>query len=174
MAETEDPTETPVGDEEKPTTDLPAFGSSDFHNVVQKHILNAVYEMLVDNKMEWGLIAPFLDSARDICRADFQESAQIRLHPQTADGGNRVDAEEAFLGISVADRDNGSEWLSETYWLSDLVIAEEDPAQVRSIVAALERSIAKIELWLAEEKGGAATAAPPSELLICTANCRRR
>ena len=30
------------------------FTSADFHNVVQKQILNAVYESLAAGKMDWG------------------------------------------------------------------------------------------------------------------------
>ena len=140
-------------------TDLP-YSSADFHNVVQKHILNAVYETLVETKLDWAMVAPFLDSARDICRADFQESSEIRLHVvKAAEGGQWVEAEEAYLGISVADRDDGHEWLSETYWLSDIATAEEDPEQVRAIVRGLERSIARINAWLAEKESS--TTAPP-------------
>ena len=68
-----------------------------------------------------------------------------------AEGTDWVEAEEAFLGISVSDRDDGAEWLSETYWLSDVAIADEDPAKVRAIVRGLERSLAKINAWLADK-----------------------
>lgn len=140
------------------------FTSADFHNVVQKHVVNAVYEALVDQKLEWAQVAPFLESARDICRSDFQESAELRIHAVRADADDWVEAEEAYLGISVVDRDDGHEWLSESYWLSELVLAEDDPEQVRAIVRALERSLAKINAWLAEkEAGGAAEAAPPAD-----------
>ncbi|MGZ8348130.1 MAG: hypothetical protein ACXWUP_13560 [Allosphingosinicella sp.] len=135
----------------------PSFTSADFHNVVQKHVLNAVYETLGAGKLDWPLIAPFLEAAHEICRGDFQDNAEIRLHTVRADGEEWVDAEEAYIGIRVADRDEGADWLSETYWLSDIALAERDPEQVRRIVAALERSIAKLNLWLAEqEKGGPA------------------
>jgi len=164
MAENEESDELPELvdpiDEEAPD-DAHGFTSADFHNVVQKHILNAVYESLIDNKLEWSLVAPFLESARDICRADFKESADIAIHAVRADGDAWVEAEEAYLGITVADRDDGSEWLSETFWLSELAIAEDDPAQVRAIVGALERSVAKINAWLAEKEGGAEGTAPP-------------
>jgi len=129
------------------------FTAADFHNVVQKQILNAVYESLAAGKMDWELIAPFLDTAREICRRDFQEAARIRLHTVRAEGDDWVDAEEVFLGIAVADRDSGEEWLTETYWLSDIALADGDPAEARRIVAALERSIARINAWLAEQEG---------------------
>jgi len=132
-----------------------SFTTADFHNVVQKHILNALYEQMGAEKMDWQLIQPFLDAARTFCRSEFEEGGSVRLHTLRAEGDDWVDAEEAFLGISVADRDDGQEWLSETFWLSDVALADRDPEKVRRIVAALERSIAKLNAWLAEhEQGG--------------------
>ena len=68
--------------------------------------------------------------------------------------GKWVDAEEAYLGIAVTDRDDGQDWLSETYWISDIALADRDPEEVRRVVAALERSIAKVNAWLAEFLAG--------------------
>ena len=130
-----------------------SFTTADFHNVVQKHILNALYEQLGTEKMDWQLILPFLEAARLFCRSEFREAGSVRLHTLRAEGDDWVDAEEAFLGISVADRDDGQEWLSETFWLSDVALADRDPEKVRRIVAALERSIAKLNAWLAEQAG---------------------
>lgn len=124
------------------------FTSADFHNVVQKQVINTVQETLATAKLDWALVAPFLEAARDICRADFRRAASIRLHTVRADGDEWIDAEEAYLGITVADRDDGHEWLSETWWLSDIAKAEQDPEQVRRIVAALERTIARLNDWL--------------------------
>ena len=139
------------------------FTSADFHNVVQKHILNAVYESLAAGKLDWDLIVPFLETAREICRSEFRETSRIRLHTLQAEGDGWADAEEAYLGIAVADRDDGQDWLSETYWVSDIARADGDPAEVRRVVAALERSIAKLNLWLAEqEKGGPDESGPPT------------
>ncbi|MGQ0661342.1 hypothetical protein [Sphingosinicella sp.] len=139
------------------------YTSRHFHLVTHKLITNAVLETLSDTKMDWDLVQPFLESAREMAQADFDE-AQIRLHTVRAEGEEWVEAEEAYLGISVADRDSGEEWLAETRWLSELAIAEDDPDQVRRIVMALERSIGKMRAWIAErEAGGAAEAAPPAE-----------
>lgn len=139
------------------------FTSADFHNVVQKQILNAVYETMVETKIDWPLIAPFLETAREMCRSDFEQTARIRLHTVRAEGEEWVEAEEAYLGIAVADQDQGEEWLSETYWLSDIAIAEQDPEQVRRVVAAIERSLDKVKAWLAQqEKEGGPAEEPPS------------
>jgi len=125
--------------------------TADFHAVAQKQILNAVFAVLADTKMDWALIAPFLETAREICLGDFEETGQVRLHVLRAEGEAWVEADEAFLGISVSDRDDGAEWLSETYWLSDIATADADPAQVRAIARGLERSLAKINAWLADK-----------------------
>lgn len=140
-----------------------SFTSADFHSVVHKQIVQAVYETLVDGKIAWDLVVPFLDTAREICRSDFEEASRIRLHSLRAEEDEWIEAEEAYLGIAVADRDTGQDWLSETYWLSDIVLADGNAEQVRRTVAALERSLAKINAWLAEnEKGGPDESEPPS------------
>jgi hypothetical protein len=116
-----------------------------------------VFETMAEGKLDWQLIAPFLDAARSICRADFRQGAQIRLHSIRTDGEQWQEAEEAFLGIAIRDRDDGQPWLSETYWVSDIVMADRDREQARRTVAALERSIAKVRSWLAEEEEGGAS-----------------
>ena len=170
MAETEEPADPPEpvdkeavdpGEEAFDPSEMTAYSSADFHNVVQKHVLNVLYETMIETKLDWKMVAPFLEAARDLCRADFEESAEIRLHTVKAAGDGWVEAEEAYLGISVADRDDGHEWLSETLWLSDIAKAEDDPAQVRDIIRALERTIWRLNVWLAEKEGGAAGATPP-------------
>lgn len=128
--------------------------TGDFHNIAQKQILNAVFAVLADTKMDWALVAPFLEAAREVCLGDIEENAQVRLHTLHQEEGQWLEADEAFLGISVSDRDDGNEWLSDTYWLSDVAIADGDPEQVRAIVRALNKSIAKINLWLADKPGG--------------------
>ena len=128
--------------------------SSDFHNVAQKQILNAVFAILSDTKMNWELVQPLLAAARDVLLGDIEETAQVRIHTvQQDEKGGWVEADEAYLGISVSDRDEGEDWLSDTWWLSELAIAEDDPEQVRAIVHGLERTIAKLNAWL-QEKGG--------------------
>ncbi|HTU13353.1 MAG TPA: hypothetical protein VMG08_20865 [Allosphingosinicella sp.] len=135
--------------------------AGDFHTIAQKQILNAVFAILSDTKMDWNLVEPFYAAARDVLLGDIEETAQVRLHNvQQSEDGSWVEADEAYLGISVSDRDRGDEWLSDTRWLSEIAIAEDDPEQVRAIVRALERSIAKINAWL-EERGGPASPAAP-------------
>lgn len=138
------------------------YTSEHFHIVTHKLIKHAIVEMISDNKFDWEVIQSFLESAREMAQADFDE-AELRIHPVRADGENWVEAEEAYLGISIADRDTGEEWLSATYWLSELATGEDDPAQVRRIIAAMEKSIAKMRAWAEEkEAGGAGEPAPPA------------
>ena len=115
----------------------------DFHQIAQKQILNAVFATLAESKMHWSVVAPFLEAGRGICAGDFVENARIRIHTQRAEGEDWVEAEEAFLGISVSDREDGEEWLSETYWLSDLAIADGNRNEVEAVIAGLERTIGK-------------------------------
>ncbi len=142
-----------------PDTPPPPFGSADFHTIVQKQIAAAAQEAIGNAKLGWETIAPVLEAAREMCRADIHEGGGLRLHAEQEEGG---EAEEAFLSLGIADRDDGTEWLSESWWLSDLAIAEEDPARIDAIARALERSVARIDAWLAEnEKGGDAGTPPP-------------
>ncbi len=140
-------------DKPDPDAPLPPFGSADFHSIVQKQIGLAAQEAIGNAKLDWKTIAPFLEAAREMCRADIHEGAGLRLHAEQEEG---EDAEEAFLDLSLADRDDGMEWLSESWWISDLAIAEEDPARVEAIARALERSVARIDAWLAERAGNEA------------------
>lgn len=124
------------------------YTTSDFHNVVQKQILHAIYETLVDTKIHWSLIEPFLHAARDVCRGDFRRTGRIEIHGVAPEAETWVEAEEAYVSLSIADQDDGAEWLSETWWLSDLVLAGGDPERVREAARALERSVAKLDAWL--------------------------
>ena len=130
----------------------PPYTSADFHSVVQKQILNALYETFAAGKLDWELVRPFLEAAREMCRADFREAGSVRFHVLRQEGEEWVSAEEAFLGISIADRDTNEDWLTETWWVSDIALAERDPDQVRLVVAALERSVAKLNAWLREQQ----------------------
>ncbi|MEA3045667.1 MAG: hypothetical protein QOJ53_1946 [Sphingomonadales bacterium] len=143
-------------DDSPPTT-------GDFHNIAQKQIMNAVFATLGEAKLGWELVEPFFTAAREVCIGDFQENARVRLHTMRAEGDTWVEAEEAFVGISVADRDDNEEWLAATWWLSDIATADADRAEVQAVIAALERTIAKLNLWLESgETGGSAEAPPPN------------
>jgi hypothetical protein len=133
------------------------LNAGDFHTIAQKQIMNAVFATLAESKMQWNLVEPLLEAGRSVSLGDFTENARIRLHTQRAEGDSWVPAEEAYLGISVADRETGEEWLSETYWLSDIAIADGNRTEVEEIVAGLERTIAKLREWLANPNG------PPPE-----------
>ena len=135
--------------------------AGDFHMVAQKQILNAVFAMLADGKMPWNLVSPFLESARAVCAGDFTHNARIRLHTQRAEGDEWVEAEEAYLGISVADRDDNEEWLSETYWLSDIATADGNRTEVEAVIAGLERTIGTLREWLTSGGGNPPETEPP-------------
>lgn len=139
------------------------FTSADFHNVVQKQLLAVVFDTLAQSKLDWEQVVPFLEAARQICRSDVEETGRARIHAVRAEGDNWVEAEEAYVEISVADRDEGKEWLSETWWLSDIVIAGNDREQVVQIIDALERSIGKLRQWLENGGGLAGPLAEPGE-----------
>lgn len=130
------------------------YDSQHFHIVTHKLIKHAINEMISDNKFDWEVIAPFLESAREMTYADFQE-ADVRIHTVRGHSNDvYVEAEEAYIGFSVADRDTGEEWLSATYWLSELATEEDDPVQVRRIIAAVEKSLAKMREWVAQKEAG--------------------
>lgn len=141
--------------------DEDGYTTSEFHNVVQKQIVNATYETLVESKLHWDLIEPFLRAARDVSRGDFRRTGRVEVHGVVAEGEGWADADEAYLSLSIADQDDGREWLSQTWWLSDLVLASGDPKQVREAARALERSVARLDAWLAEQATAARDADEP-------------
>jgi hypothetical protein len=124
--------------------------SADFHIVVQKQLLNSVFDSLAKSKLDWTQIAPFAEAARQLCRGDFEATGRLRVHAVRAEGEAWVESEEAYVGLSVTDREEGKEWLNETWWLSDLITAENDREQAKKIVEALERSIVRIRQWIAD------------------------
>jgi hypothetical protein len=135
-----------------------AYTTSEFHNVIQKQVIGAAYEMMVESKLPWHAVSPFLRAARDLFRGDFERTGRVGIHGVQAEGDAWIEAEEAYLSLSVADQDDGREWLSETWWLSDLVLAEEDPARVREAARALERTVAKLDSWLSQNEAKSAEA----------------
>jgi hypothetical protein len=143
-----------------------AMTASDFHGLAQKQIMNAVFATLAESKMQWSLIEPFLESARAVCEGDFAQ-ARVSLHTTRGEGDGWVEAEEAFLGISVADRESGEEWLSETWWLSDIATQDSNREEVEAVIAALERTIAKLREWVksggTKKTGGPEDPEPPAE-----------
>ena len=147
-------------DDAPPLDDDRPLTSGDFHNIAQKQIMNAVFATLADSKMSWEVVEPFLAAARDVLLGDIEETAQVRLHHVQEVDGQWVEAEEAYLGISVSDRDEGHEWLSDTWWLSEIATADDDPEQVRATIAALHRTIAKLDQWLKDR--GAQPYQPPA------------
>jgi len=145
--------------EETEAEDDSPLTAGDFHTIAQKQIMNAVFATLAESKMPWTVVAPFLEAARGVCAGDFAENGRVSLHTMRAEGETWVEAEEAFIGIAVADRETGEEWFGETYWLSEVATAGANREDVEAAIAALERTIAKLNLWLKE--GGPAPAEPP-------------
>ncbi|MFN3945986.1 MAG: hypothetical protein ACK4K7_13765 [Allosphingosinicella sp.] len=133
----------------------PPFTSADFHTVIQKHIANAVASAMADAKLGWDEIEPFLEAGRRISRADYARGPKVQLHATAERDGLPVDADEAYVGVTIADQHDGTAWLSETYWLSDVVLARQDADHVRASVRALERTIEKLNAWLDARQGDA-------------------
>ncbi len=138
--------------------------SADFHTIAQKQIMNAVFAALAETKMDWSLIAPFLETAREVCVGDFEENGRIRLHTMRAEGEAWVEAEEAFLGISVSrPRRRATNGCRKPGGCPTSRSPTAIREQVSAIVAALERTIAKLNDWLASPPGDAAATAPPGQ-----------
>jgi hypothetical protein len=137
-----------MADEKTEDEDDSALTAGDFHTIAQKQIMNAAFATLAESKMPWTLVAPFLEAARSVCAGDFAENGRVSLHTMRAEGETWVEAEEAFIGIAVADRETGEEWFGETYWLSDVATAGAAREDVEAAIAALERTVAKLNLWL--------------------------
>lgn len=139
----------------------PPYTSSNFHDDVQHHLVNAAVEALSQTKLEWHQVAPLLKAARAMCSDDIR-AARFGLHGLEYEGAELVPADEAYLAMAVRDREDGTEWLSQTWWLSDIARADEDPDRVRCVISAMERSIDKLKEWLSEKEGAGEDQAPPT------------
>jgi hypothetical protein len=138
----------------------PTYTSSNFHDDVQHHLVNAAVAALAQTKLEWHQVVPLLKAARAMCGEDIRQ-ARVALHGFEYEGAELVAAEEAYLSMAVRDREDGTEWLSQTWWLSDIALADEDPDRVRGAISAMERSIDKLREWLSENAEGAGEAETP-------------
>lgn len=132
--------------------DQPPYTNSDFQEDVQRQLVNTAIAALSDSKLAWSQVAPFLDAARALCRDDVRLNGQLTIHGLEFSGADLAPTEEAYVSISVRDREDQLEWLSQTYWLSDLALADQDPERVRAAAAAIERSLDKLRQWLADHE----------------------
>lgn len=151
--EPEQPAEPAVWDPEPEDADVgqaeDGYTTADFHTVVHKQVVNATFETLVAAKLDWAVVEPFLRAAREICRGDFEKTGRAELHGVAEQEGALAEAEEAYVSFSIADQEDGAEWLSATWWLSDAALASGDPERVREAARAIGKSLVKIEAWLA-------------------------
>ena len=133
---------------EEPEQGEDGYSTADFHTVVHKQIVNATFETLASAKLDWAVVEPFLNAAREICRGDFERTGRAEIHGVAERDGTMAEAEEAYVSFSIADQENGTEWLSATWWLSDAALASADPERVREAARAIARSLATLEAWL--------------------------
>jgi hypothetical protein len=139
--------------------DQPPYTSTHFQEEVHRLLVSTASAALADSRLSHAQVAPFLEAGRALCRDDLRLNGRLALHGVEHDGTQLVETDEAYLSISVRGREDGTEWLSQTYWLSDLALADQDPERVRAAVAALERSIARLREWLAAREDPEAQAA---------------
>lgn len=135
--------------------DQPIYTHQRFIADAQKQLVNLAVASLSDRTLDWAQVAPFLEAARALCREELGRPSTLVIHGTEYRDGNLVPAEEAYLSISVRDQENEIEWLSQTHWLSDLALADQDRERVRSAIAAIETSLEKLRAWLAEQEAAA-------------------
>lgn len=144
--------------------DQPPYTSAEFHEDARKQLVDAAISAMSSAQLSWTQLAPLLDAARALCRDDLRLGGGLALHGLEYAGAELAPAAEAYLSVTARDRDTHVEWLSQTYWLSDLALADRDPERVRSAVAAMERSLAKLNAWLEEHDAvPAETGSPPPD-----------
>lgn len=146
--------------------DQPPYSTSNFVEDAQKRLVDTAVGALSEARLSWSQVAPLLDAARAVCRDDLRfGGGQLALHGLAYAGTELAPAEEAYVSVTARDRDTQVEWFSDTYWLSDLALADQHPDRVRSAIAAIERSLAKLHAWLEEndkQEAEAAAVEPPA------------
>jgi len=135
--------------------DQPPYTAEDFQRDVHKQLVNSAIAALSDRELTRAQAAPFLEAARALCRDDLRLNGRAALHGLEYRGSELAAAPEAYLSLSARDRTDGVEWLSQTYWLSDLALADQDPGRVRTVIDAIERTLVRLREWLAEQEGTA-------------------
>jgi hypothetical protein len=135
-----------------------SYSHAQFLKDAQAQLVNTALAALSERPLQWSQVAPFLEAARALCRDDLKLNGNFAIHGLEYEGHELVPAEEAYLAISIRDREDQVEWLSQTFWLSDLALADRDPDRVRSAIAAMERTLERVRSWLAEEEAAAAPA----------------
>ena len=128
--------------------DQPPYTSADFQEDAGKQLVDVSIAAVSAANLSWLQAARLLDAARAVCRDDLRFGGGLALHGLEYAGGELAPAEEAYLSVTGRDRDTHVEWMSQTYWLSDLALADRDPERVRTAIAAMERSLAKLNAWL--------------------------
>jgi hypothetical protein len=142
--------------------DQPPYTTANFIEDTQKRLIDAAVGTLSETRLSWSQVSPLLDAGRAVCREDLR-AGQLALHGLHYEGADLVPADEAYISVIARDRDTQVEWYSETYWLSDLALADRDPERVRLAIAALERSLAKLHAWV-EANGEAADGEQATEV----------
>lgn len=134
----------------------PPYSLADFHHVVRKQLATAASAALADAKMRDSELDAILYSARALTAGELEQSARLALHGlDLGEDEALAPSDEAYLSVSAGGENGEAEWLSLSYWLSDLALADRDPERVRATVGAIERSLAKLNAWLAEQEGPA-------------------
>lgn len=134
----------------------PPYTVTDFHNALRKRMASSVAVALGDHKLPADDFDAIIEAARLLCRDDLELNGRLALHGLDQDDDALTASEEAYLSVAARGRDDEREWLSLTYWLSDLALADRDPDRVRAVVAALEKSLVKVKAWLADQAPPAA------------------
>lgn len=130
----------------------PPYNHLRFIDDAQKQLVEIMLAALAEPRLEWAQVAPIMEAARALCRDDLRHASTLAVHGTEYQDGELVPAEEAYLAVSVRDRQDHVEWFEQTYWLSDIALADQDLDRVRSAVTAIERSLDKVKNWLKKEE----------------------
>lgn len=141
--------------------DQPAYTTSEFHSTLLKQMAGTIADALSYHKLAEPELAAILAAAHLLAADDIRLGGRFALHGLDQHGPDLTPSDEAYLSVTARDRDTNVPWLSLTYWLSDLALADRDPDRVRTVIAAMERSLDKVKAWLADQDAQGYTAPAP-------------
>lgn len=130
----------------------PYYSIADFQNDARQRLATIAASAMAEHRIADGELKALIEAARNLCRDELIRNGRFALHGLDQDADGVVPSDEAYLSLAAAGPGEGRDWVSLTFWLSELALADRDPGRVRGVIAAIDRTQEKLRAWLAAEE----------------------